>query len=113
MEPIKSKTIAAAALRGDSVPDQRQESAGDEVKDALAWLGDSHRCASRGLACRPGRELRLVRTCSMRTPQAHPLHLTGRVALAAPARGEKNGRRPHRCLQSEGKTTSRRPQTGA
>ncbi len=83
---------------GGSVPHERQEPARDHMNDALAGLRETRRRAARAaqrpraLAVVPRRALGQARALAPRVPCRAP-HL-------APVGAKKNGRRPHRCLQS-------------
>jgi hypothetical protein len=112
--PATATATATRRMRCDdggrrSVPDQRQESARHRVDDALAWLHAARGRAPRRGAQRPAGVRTNVASRAVRSAHAGALHVTGRPALRTPTSGQKNGRRPHRCLQSGRKKTSRRP----
>ena len=92
-----------------SVANVRNETARHCVHDALPALGTARRLAAhRG----PGRSdwgAGPADEPATRLPQARPHDVAGRTAHLAPAGKEKNGRRPHRCLQSGREVALRRP----
>ncbi len=105
-----ARPASVAPERPLLVPHQRQEAARNHVHDALARLGEP-----RGRAARAARVAHAGGVVPRRAPQAARARAggaAGRPALRTPVRAEKNGRRPHRCLQSGREPASRRPQNG-
>ena len=96
---------------GTSVTDEREEAARHRVHDAHAAL-DAARQAARRRRSRPmDHGARGAESAAMTRPWARPQGVPRNPAQAAPVGGEKNGRRPHRCLQSDRESALRRPQT--
>ena len=92
-----------------SVANVRNEAARHRVHDAQSTLGAARWLAARRGPRRPDCRVRLADDPATRLPQARPDDVAGRSAHLAPAGEEKNGRRPHRCLQSEREVALRRP----
>ena len=94
---------------GASVANVREEAARHRVHDAQPALGAARRLATRRGPCRPDWDANLADDSATRLPQARPHDVARRPAHLAPAGEEKNGRRPHRCLQSGREVALRRP----
>jgi hypothetical protein len=92
-----------------SVANVRNEAARHRVHDAQPPLGAARRVALR---CGRGtdRGAGLADDSATGLSQACPDDVVGTTARFAPAGEEKNGRRPHRCLQSGREIALRRPQ---
>jgi hypothetical protein len=95
---------------GRSVSNERQEAARDHVNDAFPRLRETRRRAARA-AQRPGTRSVVPRR-ALRQARAFAPRVPCRAPHRATVRAKKNGRRPHRCLQSGRNQDSRRPQTG-
>ena len=95
---------------GASVANVRNEAARHRVHDAQPALGAARRLATRRGPWRADWGAGLAGDSATRLPRARPHDLARRPAHLAPAGEEKNGRRPHRCLQSGREVALRRPQ---
>lgn len=94
---------------GVSVANVRDEAARHRMHDAHPALGAARRLAMRRRPCRSDRGTGLADEPATRLTQARAHDMAERPAHFAPTGEEKNGRRPHRCLQSEREVALRRP----
>ena len=115
---LHGRRATAVASRGSgatpgSVTDVREIAARHRVHDARPPLGAARRPPMRR---RPYRAHCTAAFASadgvaLAPARARARHVAGNPSHAAPVGRKKNGRRPHRCLQSGRESALRRPQT--